>query len=134
MLKVKLAVPDAILFILDPTNEAAVVPEYVPGECAAATLSCVSIATIADVDGEVTVRLCAPLDDVECTRSTQVFHGSVETPGHVLAVVTSEFERVLEVATTSTVTRITVIIDDVQSPAEVSVDVESSSDLVECSG
>jgi hypothetical protein len=131
MIEVKLAVPDAILFILDPTNEAAVVPEYVPGEAAAATPSCVSIATIADVDGDVTVRLCAPLDDVERARFAQVFYGSVETPGHVLAVVTSEFERVLEMATTSTATRITVRVDDVQSPAEVYVNVESSSDLVE---
>ncbi|MEO7594444.1 MAG: hypothetical protein ABI134_24745 [Byssovorax sp.] len=134
MMKAKLAVPNAILFILDPTNEAAIVPEYVPGEAAAATPSCVSVATIADVDGEVTVRLCATLDDVERTMSAQVFHGSVETPGHVLAVVTSDFERVLEIATPSLVTRITIRVDDVQSTAEVSVDVNPYPDLAERSG
>lgn len=122
-MKTTLAVPSAILFILDPTNKAAVVPEYVTGKAAAATPSCVSIATIADVDGEVTVRLCASLDDGECSTLVQVFDGLVETPGHVLAVVTSEFERVLEVATTSVVTRLTIRVDDEQSPVEVYVDI-----------
>lgn len=127
-MNIRLAVPNAILFILDPTNKAAVAPAYVPGEAAAASPSCVSVATIADVDGEVTVRLCAPVDDVACEVSVQVFDGLVETPGHVLAIVTSEFDRVLEIATSSAVTRIAVRVDDAQSPTEVSVNVKFAPD------
>lgn len=125
-MKSKLAVPNAILFVLDPTNEAAVVPEYMPGEAAAATPSCVSIATIVDVDGDVIVGLCAPLDDVTFSTPVQVFAGSVETPRRVLAVVTSEFDRVLEIATPSTATRIIVKVDDVQSPTKVSIEIKAA--------
>ncbi len=125
-MKSKLAVPNAILFVLDPTNEAAVVPEYMPGEAAAATPSCVSIATIADVDGDVIVGLCTPLDVVTFSAPVQVFAGSVETPGHVLAVVTSEFDRVLEIATPSTATHVIVKVDDVQSPTRVSVEIKTA--------
>lgn len=122
-MNIELAVPSAILFILDPTNKAAIVPAYVPGKATSASTSCVSVATIADVDGEVTVRLCTPLDDVVCAASVQVFDGTVETPGHMLAIVTSKFDRVLEMATQSAVTRFTVRVDDEQSPTEVSVNV-----------
>ena len=126
MMNVKLAVPNAILFVLDPTNKAAVVPAYVPGEAAAASPSCVSVTTIADADGKVTVRLCAPVDVVACAASVQVFDGTVETPGHVLAIVTSKFDLVLEIATPFSVTRVTVRVDDVQAPTEVSVNVNSA--------
>jgi hypothetical protein len=118
----KLAVPNAILFVLDPTNEDAIIPEYKPGETAAATLSCVSIATIADVDGEVTVQLCTTSDNVILFTPVQVFAGLLETPGCVLAVVTSEFDRVLEIATDSTTTQIIVRVDDDQSIVRVSIE------------
>jgi hypothetical protein len=129
-MKKTLAVPNAILFILDPTNEAAVVPVYVPGEAAAATPTCVSIATIADVDGEVTVSLGARVDDGMWPTLVQVFDGLVETPGHVLAVVTAEFERVLEMEAPSTVTRLTVRVDDVRSPIVVCVVIVSEPQVV----
>ena len=123
-MKTNLAVPNAILFIVDPTNTAAVVPEYVLGEATAATPSCISVATIADVDGEVTVRLCAASSDVARSTPVRVFDGSVDTPGRVLAIVTSDFDQVLKITTPTAVTRIVVRVDDVQSPANVSVDIE----------
>lgn len=123
-MKTNLAVPNAILFIVDPTNTAAIVPEYVLGEATAATRSCISVATIADVDGEVTVRLCAPSDDVARSTPVRVFAGSVDTPGHILAIVTSDFDRVLEISTPTVVTRIVIRVDDVQLSAHVSVDIE----------
>ena len=133
-MKKTLAVPNAILFILDPTNKNAVVPEYAPGKAAVATSSCVSIATISDVDGEVTVGLCASGDDITRPTALQVFDGTVETPGHVLAVVTSDFELVLEIAAPSTVTHVVVRVDDVDLSSEVTIEIKSAGDLAERGG
>lgn len=129
MRETKLEVPNAILFVLDPTNKNAIVPEYVPGECASSTSSCISVATIADVDGEVIVRLCSRGDAPIFTTSEQVFDGSVETPGHVLAVGSAEVDRILEIPVPLTSTRITIKVDNLDSPLEVTVVVDLPSQL-----
>lgn len=129
MKETKLEVPNAILFVLDPTNKDAIVPDYVHGECAASTSSCISVATIPDVDGEVILRLCSPADAPVTTTGELAFEGTVETPGHVLAVGSSEVDRILDITVPSASTRITIRVDNLDSPVEVTVVVDSSSQL-----
>lgn len=121
MREVKLAVPNAILFVLDPTNRGAIVPEYDSRSVIAATSSCVSIATQAAVDGDVAVRLSQPQNNTHPEGLVQIFDDHIETPGKVLVVVTSQFDRILETDVRNTLTRVTVAVDDRKCPMLISV-------------
>jgi hypothetical protein len=116
-----LSPPNAILFVLDPTNKDAAVPQYVAGELVAATATCVSVGTQADVDGDVEVSLApaaaAPAD------LQQVFLGAIATPGRRVAVVTSHFQRVLEVDVPSDAAEVAIWADDLRNPAHVAIGV-----------
>jgi hypothetical protein len=120
-MEAKLAVPNAILFVFDPSNKGAIVPQYDSSSPVAATSSCVSVATLADVDGDVTVRLLQLPNNSHPAGLIQVFDDQIETPGRVLSVVTSQFDRILETGVPSPVTRITIAVDDPKSPAVISV-------------
>jgi hypothetical protein len=116
-----LSPPNAILFVLDPTNKDTAVPPYVAGELTAATATCVSVGTQADVDGDVDVSLDpasgAPAD------MQQVFLGVIATPSGKLAVVTSHFQRVLEVDVPSDAAEVSIWADDLRYPAHVAIGV-----------
>jgi hypothetical protein len=125
MNQVTLLLPHPIVFVLDPTNKDAIVPDYVPGGCTASTSSCISVATTPDVDGEVILRLCSPADAPVFTTPELAFEGSVETPGHVLAVGSSEVDRILDIAVPGASTRVTISVDNLESPVEITVVVDS---------
>lgn len=110
---------NAILFVLDPTNKDTVVPPYVDGELTAATGTCISIGTQAPVDGETEVSL--ELDGATPSDLHRAFLGSLVTPGGKLAVVTSEFERVLELDVPKGKANVCVWVDDLRNPARVAV-------------
>ena len=96
MSEVTLPVPNALLFVLDPNHQDVQVPEYASGALVAANATCASIATLADVDGEVTVRLIERDGATPTERFVVVFDGTLETPSRRVAIVTSQFESVLE--------------------------------------
>lgn len=123
-MNVTIAVPNAIIFVLDPSNKRVLVPDYAPGETIAANSTCVSVATAAEVDGEVSLHLGQPLSDSEKSGCAQIFRGSIETPGRKLAIVTSGFERVLETDVSAFVTRVTISTDAPSSPGVICVNVE----------
>jgi hypothetical protein len=116
-----LAVPHPVVFVLDPGNKQAVLPDLVRGQVTASTSTCVLVGTQAEVDGDVTFRLGAVRAADVDARLTQVFAGSVETPGRKLAIVTSHNERVLEADVPGSVTRVLVSVDDTVWPATVQV-------------
>ncbi|HVG87237.1 MAG TPA: hypothetical protein VM734_05445 [Kofleriaceae bacterium] len=115
------SVPNAIIFVMDPTNSDASVPAYRHGEVTAATSTCVSVATLPEVDGDITVRLAERGSDPENDGLVPVFDGVLETPGGKVAIVTSELESVLEAYTAGATTRVTISVDEVTSPGLVHV-------------
>jgi len=125
MVQVVLSPPNAILFVLDPTNKNSSIPLYVDGELTAATASCVSVGTQADVDGDTEISL-------ETTATTPaglqlVFRGVITTPGRKIAVATSEHERVLDVDVHADSAEISVWVDDRRNPGRVAIGVSGLS-------
>jgi hypothetical protein len=122
MKEATLAIEHGILFVLDPTHKGAKVPDYSAGRLIGATRSCVSVATVPDVEGEVRVRLGAPLRAPHRKGCTKVFAGHVDTPGMRLAVVTAN-EKVFEVGASGERTHVEIAVDDSEMPALVCVSV-----------
>ncbi len=123
MPKITISPPNAILFVLDPTNSGVVVPRYVDGELTAATETCISVGTQADVDGDTEVSLDISSDTL--TDLHRVVSGTIITPGHKVAVVTSHFQRVLELDTSTDSVHVLVSVDDLRNPARVAVQIGS---------
>lgn len=115
--------PNAILFVLDPTNKDTVVPPYVDGELTAATATCISVGTQASVDGETEVSL--HLDTASPTNLYQAFVGSLIAPGGAVAVVTSQFERLLEQEVPNGTVGVSLWVDDLRNPSRVVVQLRS---------
>lgn len=88
----RIAVPNGIVYILDPGHPDVAVPRQDPRHVVSSSPSCVSVSTVPEVDGNLEVSL----------RSGQApegailaFVGRVETPTGTLAIVTGEHEVVL---------------------------------------
>lgn len=121
MARAVLSPPNAILFVFDPTNPGVAVPPYVDGELTAASATCVSVGTQADVDGDTEVSLdTTPTIPADLQRA---FVGAIATPGRRLAVVTSQFERVLEIEVPDDSAEISIWVDDLRNPAHVAIGV-----------
>jgi hypothetical protein len=118
-----LSVPNAIVFILDPESRDVNIPEYDPDQTVASNQTCVSVKTLADVDGDATVRL-EHRDKSNIDGLETVFVGKVATPNKRLAVVTSLLDRIAETKVAQKVTRVAVAFDDRQSPALIVVSFE----------
>lgn len=121
MIRTRLSPPNAILFVFDPSNRNVRVPEYVRGQLTAANATCVSVATQAPVDGETVVSLSEP--EIHRHGLQKVFEGPVESPGRLIAVMTSEARRVLETSVSSPVTVVCVWVDDLLNPARLAIEV-----------
>lgn len=88
--------PHPIVFVFDFSNKNVAVPEYDSNAVTSANESCVSIRTIADVDGEVTVNLVEALPCNVADIGFEVFCGTINAPGRKVALVTSQNEKLLE--------------------------------------
>lgn len=116
-----LSPPNAILFVLDPTNNDTIIPSYTDGELTAATNTCISVGTQADVDGDTEVSL--ETTSVAPSGLQRIFRGVISVPGGTVAVVTSQFQRVLEANVRASAVEISVWADDLRNPARVAVGV-----------
>jgi hypothetical protein len=114
--------PNAILFVLDPTNEDVIVPPLADVEIATSSASCVSIGTRADVDGDV--EISASLSNFEPNDLKKVFFGRISTPGKKIAIVTSEFEILLELDVITNRAIVSVWVDDHSNPSVIFVGVD----------
>ena len=113
--------PNAILFVLDPTNKNAVVPPYIDGEIVAVTDTCVSVGTQADVDGEVEISMS--LSGVVPIDLNKVLSRNILVPGGKIAVVTSEFQKVLELDVPAGSAYVSIWVDDLRNPARVFINI-----------
>lgn len=114
-----------IIFLCDFANQGMEVPTYDPGSVASANSSCVSIRTIADVDGQVTIMLEPRLPN-EAKSGVEVFQGTVETPSKRVAVVTPENKKLLEISLQETRARLRVVVDEEENPSKVWVAVTNA--------
>lgn len=121
MIEASIAPANPIVFVLDPTNKAIDVPAYVSGDIIASTASCISIGIQADVDGETRVKLAVRISDADRNRLRSVFKGELATPGKKVAVVTAEFEGVIEQGVKANHSSVEVWVDDVGNPGEILV-------------
>lgn len=80
-----------------------------------------SVATLSNVDGEVTVALGDRFNSGDNRQLVQVFDGQIATPTKRIAVVTSEEERVVEAVVSTEATRVTISVDDARAPRIVQV-------------
>lgn len=111
----KLAVPHAIVFVLDPNHKGVEVPKY--SGLVSHSNTCVSVGTQADMDGETDVTLDRDLNGLlNC-----VFEGEIHTPTGSIAVVTSGILTLARLDGLEATTRFSVWVDDVKWPSRVSV-------------
>lgn len=118
-----ISVPHGIVFVLDPSNREVVIPAYVDGEVISSNPTCVSVATVPEVDGDLTLRLgksATPADK----SILVVFEGLIETPGKRLAIGTPDIDAVLETDVPDVLTYIVIQVDDPKSPNLVCVSVD----------
>lgn len=112
----KLAVPNAILFVCDPENEA----KEIPLECrglVSRTDSCVCIGTQADVDDETEVSIGT--DEPE--GLIRVFGGLVKSPSGAIGVETAERMPLGLMQGLPRDARVAVWVDDTRWPSRVAV-------------
>lgn len=119
MLQTVFSPPNAILFVCDPTNGNVVIPAYVDGELTAATETCVSVGTQADVDGDTEVTLDRGGETPVGLQ--QVFFGTIQIPGGRVGIVTSQFQRVLELEVPAGPLELSIWADDLCNPGRVVV-------------
>ncbi|WP_437896833.1 hypothetical protein [Sorangium sp. So ce124] len=111
-----------IVFVFDPSNNDMNVPAYDPEQVVSANASCISIRTIADVDGDVALTLGADLPPGATIGGIEVFRGTVDTPGGGVALVTSENQVLLEMKNNRPGANVRVLVDDEMHPAEIWVE------------
>ena len=124
MSQVTFSPPHPILFIYDPTNANAEIPEYSPNNLAFATKDGVYVGTRADVDGDVTVTLIRDIKTGEPLPKHKVFEGFIETPNRKVAVITSDLNAVLKVDVNDTVAKICIWADDLRNPGTLLITAE----------
>lgn len=121
MIEASIAPANPIVFVLDPSSDTINVPQYIPGEVVASTESCISVGIQADADGETIIKLATKFADSARGRMHKVFEGKIATPSRKVAVVTAEFEGVVEQPVNAAESTIEVWVDDAGYPGEVLV-------------
>lgn len=117
-----------IVFIFDFANKEIEVPEYDPNSVVSANDSCISVRTIADVDGEVTIELIDNSADIKDLNPIEVFNGTINFPGHKINVVNSHYEKLLEAEIFKTRAKIQVLVDDKEYPSKIWIKQETNHD------
>jgi hypothetical protein len=110
-----------IVLIFDFSNKTIEIPTYDPDNTVSANESCLSIKTISDVDGDVTVELLHALPSDFDGLGHEVFDGSVRIPSGKIAVVTPHNEKLLELNIEVARARVHVFVDDEVFPSRISV-------------
>lgn len=106
-----------ILFLFDFSNANMIVPECNPEEVVSANDSCVSLPTIADVDGDVTVTLAETLPRE--AGGVEVFDGVIAAPSKRVAVVTPHNEKLIETGVHRERATVRIVVDDEVYPRRI---------------
>lgn len=119
MKKATFSLEHPILFVDDFSNQDIVIPEHSPERVVSATPSCLSINTIADVDGEISVTLISEGEAQAPPEFFTVFEGKLATPNRKVAVVTSEDKKTIEIDVKKRTTNIKVSVNDTTFPSDI---------------
>lgn len=122
MKSVTINVPHGILFILDPNNKDVLIPEYVDGELVSVTDSCLSVVTLAPVDGDTEVSMA--FNEAAPRELTRVAYDNISVPHGRLAVTTSDDGSVFEADVPVGRVTVSIWVDDLEDPSRVFVNVE----------
>ncbi len=118
------APPYCQILICDPTAKVDV-PEWKKGgqRVVVATDTCISCVCLPDMDGETEFVLGAG-SEVAMQQASPIFEGRLKTPGRKIALETVEGDRVLEMSTPGTETRIRIWTNRQLAPDKVRVAVD----------
>lgn len=119
MSSVTVGVPHGILFILDPNDEDALVPEYNDDELVSATDSCISVAVQPEVDGDVEISMS--YSDMAPPELTRVASKEINVKHGTVACITAGFDSILFEYSVPEC-RVTWV-DDAKAPSRVMVNV-----------
>ena len=111
-MEVRLAPPHSIIFICDPTTGPTGIPSNMGAGLASATDSCVAVGTLAEMDGETTIRLS---DDFTDPQGDVVFEGMIKAPSGIVAISTSGREQLASIRVSQNA-HITVWANDASEP------------------
>jgi hypothetical protein len=119
MSTITLSPRNSIVFVYDSSHRSVEVPTYVAGDLVAASQTCVSIGTLAEIDGETTITLADSIDGISVGEL--FFDGVLLTPGHEVSVCTSENEKLLTLPIKASHARVRVFANDPSEPDEIVV-------------
>jgi hypothetical protein len=111
-IKKTLAPPNSVIFVADPSRPYNV-PEDSGAALVASTPSCISIGTLAEMDGKTTIELG---NTIENTTGMLKFDDEIETPGLKIAVIDAETNSLIEMAVSYNRTNIRVWVNDLNEP------------------
>lgn len=116
---VSLSPPNSVVFVVDPTAPYEV-PQDIVSNLVGYTRSCISIGTLAEMDGETSITLgrVASIAQKEC-----IFSGELETPGHEIAVIDSSANKLLSQPVRTSVTRIRIYVNDLSEPNSIAIEI-----------
>lgn len=117
MSTITLSPRNSIVFVYDFSHRPIEIPTYVSGELVAASQTCVSVGTLAEIDGETTITLADSTDGIRVGEL--YFEGVILTPGHEVSVCTSANEKLLTLPILATHARIRVFANDPSEPDEI---------------
>ena len=112
ILKSSIAPRNSILFIFDPTITIEV-PEGVGATLVAATRTCISVGTLAEMDGETTIYLS---DEFVDPVGRIVFDGFLETAGKQVSISDVSGENILSMKVMRTISQVTIWANDLSEP------------------
>jgi hypothetical protein len=105
MLEKIVSPPHPVVFITDPTRRDVEVPRDVSAAMVCATATCISVGTLAAVEGETTIRLGAEIENpIGHIAFDQIF----ETPGLKIEVSDSHTDPILTMDVPNKLTRLTI--------------------------
>jgi len=116
--------PHGIIFVLDPENKDALIPEYVDSVVANCTDTCVSVATQAPVDGETEIFMASEV--IPPSDLLQVAQCEILVPNGQIALITSDLERIFHLRLPVGRARVTVWVDVIDGPAKVVVEAKAA--------
>jgi hypothetical protein len=87
--KIRAPIPNAIILFYDPGNENFMLAEWSSTKSYEATESCISVATLPDIDGETTIEILNANQTINDRNMVLAYEGPMETPTGKVSVSTS---------------------------------------------
>ncbi|MCB1584463.1 MAG: hypothetical protein R3E90_14830 [Marinicella sp.] len=122
-MKIDIYIPNAIIFVYDYDNSQVEIPAYIETELVSYNDTCISIATLPDVEGKATIELSKNMANKDI-KAIMVFKGTIETPNKNVVVSTSEEEGVLKALVNDIQTNVSVWVDDTEFPRKIFIHCE----------